>query len=76
MYEREINDLFGLTPLGHPDLRPLMLYPENWDFFVHPLRKDYDNLIPEFKKYGIISIKRFREREFLRFLSARCMPAL
>ncbi len=52
MYEREINDLFGLTPLGHPDLRPLMLYPENWDFSVHPLRKDYDNLIPEFKKYG------------------------
>ena len=52
MYEREINDLFGLIPLGHPDLRPLMLYPENWDFSVHPLRKDYDNLIPEFKKYG------------------------
>jgi Ni,Fe-hydrogenase III large subunit/Ni,Fe-hydrogenase III component G len=52
MYEREINDLFGLTPLGHPDLRPLMLYPENWDFSVHPLRKDYNNAIPEFKKYG------------------------
>lgn len=52
MYEREINDLFGLIPLGHPDLRPLMLYPENWDFSVHPLRKDYNNLIPEFKKYG------------------------
>ena len=36
-YEREIHDLFGLTPLGHPDLRPLVLHdtrPEG----CHPLR--------------------------------------
>lgn len=37
-YEREIKDMFGLVPKGHPDLRPLVLH-ENFpeDFF--PLRK-------------------------------------
>ncbi len=29
-YEREIKDLFGLIPEGHPDPRPLMLFPENY----------------------------------------------
>ncbi len=57
MYEREIYDLFGLLPSGHPDLRPLMLYPENWDSSVHPLRKDYNNLIPDMKKYGEYKFK-------------------
>lgn len=47
-YEREIHDLFGLTPLGHPDLRPLVLH-ENWPRGVYPLRKDFapDALVPE-----------------------------
>ena len=40
-YEREIHDLFGLTPVGHPDLRPLVLH-ENWPDNVYPLRKDFD----------------------------------
>ncbi|MBP2634970.1 MAG: hyfG [Firmicutes bacterium] len=40
-YEREINDLFGLTPLGHPDLRPLVLH-ENWPQGNYPFRKDFD----------------------------------
>lgn len=57
MYEREIHDLFGLKPIGHPDLRPLMLYPENWDFLIHPLKKDYNNLTPEIKKYGEYKFK-------------------
>ncbi|WP_312335983.1 hydrogenase large subunit [Anaerospora hongkongensis] len=39
-YEREIHDLFGLTPAGHPDLRPLVLH-ENWPEQLYPLRKDY-----------------------------------
>jgi Ni,Fe-hydrogenase III large subunit/Ni,Fe-hydrogenase III component G len=39
-YEREIHDLFGLTPLGHPDLRPLVLH-ENWPHDRYPLRKDF-----------------------------------
>lgn len=38
-YEREIHDLFGLVPLGHPDLRPLVLH-ENWPQGLHPLRRD------------------------------------
>ncbi len=52
IYEREIMDMFGLFPLNHPDLKPLMLFPENWDGTVHPLKKDWDKTIPEFKKYG------------------------
>lgn len=39
-YEREIHDLFGLTPLGHPDLRRLVLH-ENWPEGLYPLRRDF-----------------------------------
>ena len=39
--EREAYDLFGLHPIGHPDLRPLVLH-EHWPDGVYPLRKDYD----------------------------------
>lgn len=39
-YEREIHDLFGLTPTGHPDLRPLVMH-EPWPADCHPLRKDF-----------------------------------
>jgi Ni,Fe-hydrogenase III large subunit/Ni,Fe-hydrogenase III component G len=38
--EREAHDLFGIRPLGHPDLRPLVLH-EHWPAGVYPLRKDY-----------------------------------
>lgn len=40
-YERKIKTFFGLTPIGHPDLRPLILH-ENWPTDVFPLRKDFD----------------------------------
>ena len=40
-YEREIRDLFGLMPLGHPDLRRLILH-EDWPEGSYPLRKDFD----------------------------------
>ena len=40
-YEREIHDLFGLVPLGHPDLRRLVLH-ENWPLGLYPLRKDFN----------------------------------
>lgn len=40
-YERLINTFFGLTPLGHPDTRPIILH-ENWPASVAPLRKDVD----------------------------------
>ena len=40
-YERLILTFFGLTPTGHPDMRPLNLH-ENWPQGVYPLRKDFD----------------------------------
>lgn len=39
-YEREVKDLLGLRPLGHPDLRPLVLHGD-WPEDLFPLRKDY-----------------------------------
>lgn len=48
LYEREIADLFGLEPMGHPDPRPLVFHG-NWPKGHHPLRKEYDrNHQPEF----------------------------
>jgi Ni,Fe-hydrogenase III large subunit len=38
-FEREIHDLFGLVPLGHPDLRRLALH-QYWPVSYHPLRRD------------------------------------
>ncbi|MBI5912916.1 NADH-quinone oxidoreductase subunit C [Candidatus Azambacteria bacterium] len=40
-YERKIKTFFGLTPVGHPDPRPLILH-ENWPADVFPLRKDFN----------------------------------
>ncbi|MEA1962083.1 MAG: NADH-quinone oxidoreductase subunit C [Bacillota bacterium] len=42
LYEREIHDLFGLVPSGHPDPKRLVWH-ENWPEGVFPLRKDFDN---------------------------------
>ncbi|HEX9639627.1 MAG TPA: NADH-quinone oxidoreductase subunit C, partial [Acidobacteriota bacterium] len=38
-FEREIHDLFGLLPLGHPDLRRLVLH-QFWPLDHFPLRQD------------------------------------
>src|SRR5262249_24000087 len=38
-FEREIHDLFGLVPEGHPDLRRLALH-QYWPAGYHPLRRD------------------------------------
>jgi Ni,Fe-hydrogenase III component G len=38
-YEREIHDLLGLVPDGHPDLRPLVLHGA-WPAGYRPLWKD------------------------------------
>jgi Ni,Fe-hydrogenase III large subunit/Ni,Fe-hydrogenase III component G len=38
-FEREIHDLFGLVPHGHPDLRRLALH-QYWPEGYHPLRRD------------------------------------
>ncbi len=40
-YEREIQDMFGLVPVGHPDPRRLINF-EDWPDGVYPLRKDFD----------------------------------
>jgi Ni,Fe-hydrogenase III component G len=39
VYERELKDLFGINPVGHPDIRRQAL-PEEWPEGVYPLRKD------------------------------------
>lgn len=38
--EREIRDMFGLVPEGHPDLRRVAVHPD-WPRDVFPLRKDF-----------------------------------
>jgi Ni,Fe-hydrogenase III large subunit/Ni,Fe-hydrogenase III component G len=38
-FEREVHDLFGLVPAGHPDLRRLALH-QFWPEGYHPLRRD------------------------------------
>lgn len=42
LYEREINDLFGIFPLGHPEPKRLVFH-SNWPDGEFPLRKDFDN---------------------------------
>ena len=39
-YERELHDMFGFEPEGHPDLRPLVLH-ESFPRDFYPLRKRY-----------------------------------
>jgi Ni,Fe-hydrogenase III large subunit/Ni,Fe-hydrogenase III component G len=40
-FERQINSLMGLIPLGHPDLRPWIKH-EDWPLQAWPLRKSFD----------------------------------
>ncbi|MFZ9886521.1 MAG: NADH-quinone oxidoreductase subunit C [Myxococcota bacterium] len=42
--ERELWDLFGVYPDGHPHLRRLLLYPQ---FVGHPLQRDYPAQKPQ-----------------------------
>jgi membrane-bound hydrogenase subunit beta len=39
LYERELHDILGIVPTGHPDLRRLVL-PDDW-VGGYPLRKDW-----------------------------------
>jgi Ni,Fe-hydrogenase III large subunit len=38
--ERELRDLLGVVPVGHPDPRPLVAH-EGWPRDTHPLRRDF-----------------------------------
>ncbi|MEX0880464.1 MAG: NADH-quinone oxidoreductase subunit C [Thermoanaerobaculia bacterium] len=40
-HEREMQDLFGIVPVGHPDPRPLVVH-DGWPRGVFPLRKAFD----------------------------------
>lgn len=40
-YEREVKDMLGLRPQGHPDPRPLTLHGD-WPEEDAPLRKEFD----------------------------------
>ena len=45
--EREIRDMFGIEPVGHPYPKRLIL-PDGWPEGLHPLRKDMDwNHVPK-----------------------------
>jgi Ni,Fe-hydrogenase III large subunit/Ni,Fe-hydrogenase III component G len=45
--EREIRDLIGIEPIGHPYLKRLVL-PDGWPDGEYPLRKDFPwNRVPE-----------------------------
>ncbi len=41
LYEREIKDLFGINPIGHPNAKRLVFH-SNWPKGEHPLRKSFD----------------------------------
>ena len=40
-HEREMRDLFGIVPVGHPDPRPLVVH-DGWPPGAFPLRKAFD----------------------------------
>lgn len=40
-HEREMRDLFGIVPVGHPDPRALVVH-DGWPRGVFPLRKTFD----------------------------------
>jgi Ni,Fe-hydrogenase III large subunit/Ni,Fe-hydrogenase III component G len=50
-YEREIRDMFGLIPKGHPDLRRLVFH-DSFPKDSYPLRKDWNITGPGRKAWG------------------------
>ena len=50
-YEREIHDMFGLVPEGHPDLRRLIFH-DSFPPDSHPLRKDWSVKDSDLREWG------------------------
>ena len=50
-YEREIHDMFGLVPEGHPDLRRLVFH-DSFPIDSHPLRKDWSAKESDLREWG------------------------
>ncbi|MCX5712464.1 MAG: NADH-quinone oxidoreductase subunit C, partial [Candidatus Omnitrophica bacterium] len=46
LFEREINEMFGIEAKGSPDLRRLNLHDEVWPAGNYPLRKDFKKMQP------------------------------
>ncbi|MCX5657644.1 MAG: NADH-quinone oxidoreductase subunit C, partial [Candidatus Omnitrophica bacterium] len=44
LFEREIWEMFGIHPIGHPDLRRLRLHDEICPKENYPLRKDFQRI--------------------------------
>ncbi len=58
-FERECHEMYGVKFMGHPDPRPLLLYPE---FKGYPLRRDY----PIDKRQPLIRLLKPEKRRFPR----------
>ena len=41
LFEREMREMFGIEPVGNPDMRGLKLHSEVWPAGRYPLRKDF-----------------------------------
>ena len=52
LFEREIREMFGVTPIGNPDPRGLKLHSEVWPASWYPMRKDFSGP-PEETSMGV-----------------------
>lgn len=54
-HEREVRDMIGINPVGHPDPRRLVL-PDDFPADVHPLRRDfkYDEKVPQVENPSLL----------------------
>ena len=73
-FEREIRDLFGIEPVGHPDPRPLVKHAF-WPADYYPLRKDAprphrSSMMAHRSPFWPLAAKGCTKSP-----SARCMPA-
>ncbi len=54
-HEREVRDMIGIEPVGHPDPRRLVL-PDDFPPNIHPLRRDfhYDERVPQVENPSLL----------------------